>query len=154
MRLLFRQRLFSWFDSYDIYNESDESVFTVEGQLSWGHRLHILDRHGTHIGTVQEKVFSMLPRFELYERHRYLGCIRKELTFFRPQFVLDFNGWTVQGEILGWDYRIYDSRGAVAATVSKELFHLTDTYIIDINRPEDALYALMIVLAIDAEKCS
>ena len=36
----------------------------------------------------------------------------------------------------------------------KELFHWADTYVIDIERAEDALYALMVVLAIDAEKCS
>mgnify|MGYP003238671317 FL=1 len=29
MRLLFRQRFFSWFDSYDIYNENEETVYTV-----------------------------------------------------------------------------------------------------------------------------
>ena len=32
MQLYFKQRLFSWFDSYDIYNAADGSVaFTVEG---------------------------------------------------------------------------------------------------------------------------
>lgn len=37
MQLYFKQRLFSWFDSYDIYNAADGSVaFTVEGQLAWG----------------------------------------------------------------------------------------------------------------------
>ena len=30
----------------------------------------------------------------------------------------------------------------------------TDTYVIDVVEEQDALYALMIVLAIDAEKCS
>jgi uncharacterized protein YxjI len=35
MKLLFKQRFFSWFDSYDIYNESSETVYTVKGQLSW-----------------------------------------------------------------------------------------------------------------------
>lgn len=30
MRLLFRQRLFSWFDSYDIYDEAGNTVYTVE----------------------------------------------------------------------------------------------------------------------------
>ena len=36
MQLYFKQRLFSWFDSYDIYNAADGSVaFTVEGQLAW-----------------------------------------------------------------------------------------------------------------------
>lgn len=34
MRLLFRQRFFSWFDSYDIYNDNEETVYTVKGQLS------------------------------------------------------------------------------------------------------------------------
>ena len=41
MRLLFQQRLFSWFDSYDIYDEEGRTVYTVEGKLSWGHRLEI-----------------------------------------------------------------------------------------------------------------
>ena len=53
MRLLFKQRFFSWFDSYDIYNEAGETVYTVEGNLSWGHCLHILDAAGNHIGTVK-----------------------------------------------------------------------------------------------------
>ena len=40
------------------------------------------------------------------------------------------------------------------ARVSKELFHMTDTYVIDVQDPGNALDALMFVLAIDAEKCS
>ena len=55
MKLLFKQRFFSWFDSYDIYNEAGETVYTVEGQFSWGHCLHILDAAGNHIGTVKER---------------------------------------------------------------------------------------------------
>lgn len=35
MRLLFKQRFF-WFDSYDIYDEDGNTVFTVEGKLAWG----------------------------------------------------------------------------------------------------------------------
>ena len=36
MKLLFRQRAFSWFDSYDIYDENENTVYVVKGQLSWG----------------------------------------------------------------------------------------------------------------------
>ena len=60
MRLHFKQRFFSWFDSYDVYDEAGNTVYTVEGQLSWGHCLHILDAAGNHIGTVQERVFTLL----------------------------------------------------------------------------------------------
>ena len=46
MKLLFKQRFFSWLDSYDIYNEAGQTVYTVKGQLSWGHCLKIYDAQG------------------------------------------------------------------------------------------------------------
>lgn len=153
MRLLFKQRIFTWFDSYDIYDENQQTVYTVKGQLSWGHCLHISDRSGYHVGTVKEKIFTWLPAFEIYEGETYMGRITKEFSFFKPAFSLDFKGWTVEGDWFEWDYQIMDG-GRVVATVSKELFHWADTYVIDVRDPEDALYVLMIVLAIDAEKCS
>ena len=53
-----------------------------------------------------------------------------------------------------WDYGIIDMQGQNIAVVSKQIFNLTDTYVIDVFNPQDALCALMLVLAIDAEKCS
>jgi uncharacterized protein YxjI len=122
--------------------------------MSWGHRLHILNADGEHIATVKQRVMTFLPRFELYAGDAYVGCITKEFSFFRPSFSVDCNGWAVDGDFMEWDYQIVDASGAVIATVSKELFHMTDTYVIDVVDPEDALHALMVVLAIDAEKDS
>ena len=102
MKLLFKQRFFSWFDSYDIYDESGNTVYT----------------------------------------------------FFKPKFTIDFNGWYVEGDFFGWDYNVYDRSGRCVAGVSKQLFNWTDTYVIDVAEPKDALGALMLALAIDAEKCS
>ena len=51
-----------------------------------------------------------------------------------------------------WDYSILDRSGYSIARVSKELFHMTDTYVIDVQDLGNALDALMFVLAIDAEK--
>ena len=34
MKLLFKQRLFSWFDSYDIYDEAGNTAFVVKGELA------------------------------------------------------------------------------------------------------------------------
>lgn len=154
MKLLFKQRLFSWFDSYDIYNQNGDIVYTVEGKLSWGHRLHIKDARKRHIGTVKQVMLTWMPKFELYMNERYVGCISKELTFLVPKYNLDCNGWQVKGNFLEWDYQIVNSYGQRVATINKELFNFTDTYSIDIMNQEDALLALMVVLAIDAEKCS
>ena len=129
-KLLFKQRLFSWFDSYDIYDETEQTVYVVKGQLAWGHCLKIFSVYGEEVGTVKEKVLTLLPKFEVYEKERYIGGYME------------------------WDYTIVGPGGQRIAAISKELFHMTDTYVMDIVNPEDALYVLMFVLAIDAEKCS
>ena len=54
MYMIFKQRFFSWLDSYDIYDEKGDILFEVEGKLNWGHCLHILDANGVHIGTLKE----------------------------------------------------------------------------------------------------
>jgi len=154
MKLIFKQRMFSWFDSYDIYYENGKVAYTVKGQLSWGHCLKIYDPQGREVGTVKEKVLAFLPRFEVYLGDRYLGMIRKEFTFFVAQFTIDFLGWQVDGGLMEWDYTVRSREGRQVAAISKELFHWTDTYIIDVADPQDALPALMLALAIDAEKCS
>ena len=82
MKLLFKQRFFSWFDSYDIYDETGRVVYQVEGRLSWGHKLVIYDRNGNEVGTVLEKVLTLLPKFEIYKNNEYIGCLSKELSFF------------------------------------------------------------------------
>ena len=154
MKLLFKQRLFSWLDSYDIYNEAGQTVYTVRGQLAWGHCLKIYDATGAEVGTVKERILTFLPKFEMYLGAQYVGSIQKEFTFLRPKYHIDCNGWQIEGDWLEWDYTICDRRGYQIAAVTKEIWNWTDTYVIDVLNPQDALCALMLVLAIDAEKCS
>lgn len=154
MKLLFRQRMFSWFDSYDIYNEDGSTVYTVKGQFSWGHCLKVFDSAGRELAVLKERIFTFLPKFDIYIGGNYIGCISKELTLLRPRYRIDFNGWNIEGNWVEWDYSIIDSSGGQIASVSKELFHWTDTYSIDVFRAQDALCVLMVVLAVDAEKCS
>ena len=154
MKLLFKQRFFSWLDSYDIYGESGETLYTVKGQLALGHCLKIFDAVGNEIGMVKEKILTWLPKFEIYLGGRYVGCISKEFTFFKPKFNIDFKGWYIEGDFFEWDYSIFNSAGHQVAVITKELFNWTDTYVIDVDNPMDALSALMLVIAIDAEKCS
>ena len=154
MKLLFKQRMFSWFDSYDIYNEAGETVSEVRGELSWGHCMRIYDARGNEVGMVNQKIFTFLPTFEIYLGGRPVGSISKEFSLFTPKYDIDFNGWHIEGNFFEWDYEIYDCDGQIIATGSNELFNWTDTYSINVHNSRDALCALMLVLAIDAEKCS
>ena len=154
MKMLFKQRFFSWFDSYDIFDQEGNTLYTVKGQFALGHCLKIYDARGQELGTVKQRLLTWMPKFDIYLGEQYAGCISREFTFFRPRYAIDCKGWQVEGDMMEWDYRILDSFGRQVASVSKELFRLTDTYTIDVADPGDALMALMLVLAIDAEKCS
>ena len=106
------------------------------------------------MGTVKERVLTLLPKFEIYKGERYAGSICREFSFLTPRYDIDYNGWHIEGDFLEWDYTIVDRYGNVVAEIGKELFHWTDTYVLDIRNPGDALDVLMFVLAVDAEKCS
>lgn len=153
MKLLFKQRIFSWLDSYDIFDEAGNTVYTVKSRLAWGHCLRIYDAGGNHVATVSERIFTFLPKFEMYFGSSYVGCISREFSF-RPRYNIDCKGWSVKGNFFEWDYTIRGLVGEPIATISKKLFNWSDTYMIDVPNPENVIYALMLVLAIDAEKCS
>ncbi|MDR2932391.1 MAG: LURP-one-related family protein [Oscillospiraceae bacterium] len=154
MQLLFKQRLFSWFDSYDIYHEDGSTAFSVKSRMDWGHRLEISDHTGCPVATLREKVLSFLPRFDMIIGDNFIGSIKKKLTLFKPVFTLDCNGWEVRGDIWEWNYEVDAPSGTQIMRAAKEIFNWTDTYIIQIADPQNALLSLMIVLAIDAAKCS
>lgn len=103
---------------------------------------------------VREEALTFLPRFAIFVGGAQVGQISKAFTFFKPLFHLDCMGWRMEGNFLAWDYAIIDAAGTEVATISKELLHWTDTYALDVVDPKDALYVLMIALAIDAAKCS
>ena len=152
MKMLFKQRVFSWFGSYDIFNEDGHTLFTVKGKLSWGHCLHVLNAHGVHIGTVQQKSSSFMPQFELYAYGGYLGCIKQEFTLFAPKFSFDCSDWTVKGSWTQWDYSIVSPRLGLVAAVCKVRLKLAEVYAIEVADPDNALCVLLAVLAASASK--
>ncbi len=154
MKLLIKQRVFSWTDSYDIYDESGRPKYFVKAEfLSLGHRLHVYDQGGNEIGLIKEKLLTFLPAFEIEERGVAKGRIQKTFSFFKPRYEIDYKGWRVEGDFLGWDYDVYSGCSAVVH-ISKEVLHWGDTYAIDIFNPADELDALMLVIAIDAANCT
>ena len=152
MKLLFKQRLFSWFGRYDIYGENGETLFTVEGKPSWGHRLHVLDQAGEHIGTVKQKLASFMPRFELYAYGEYLGCIKQETALLTPRFTFDCSDWEIEGNWTCWDYTIVSPSQGVIAAMCKARFQMADVYAIEVPNPSDTLCVLLAALAVHAGK--
>lgn len=154
MKLLIKQRVFSWTDSYDVYDEEGNAKYFVKAEFfALGHQLHVFDQNNREIGVIREKLLTFLPAFEIETEGVVKGTIQKQFTFFKPMYEIDYNGWRVEGDFLGWDYDVY-SGCSLAIHISKELFHWGDTYVLDFGNPADELDGLLLVIAIDAANCS
>ncbi len=154
MKMFFRQRIFSWLDSYDVYDADNRVLFTVEGVPALKHCFKICDPAGNEVGMLRERWLTFIcPQFDIEINGVKAGSIVKQLSFFAPRFSLDFRGWQVRGNWMEWAYEISSPFGKVAA-ISKRLLAWSDTYEIDVVNPADALPVLMTVIAIDAVKCS
>ena len=120
--------------------------------MSIGHRLHVFDRNGKELGIIREKVLTFLPVFEIEINGVIKGQIKQQFTLLRAKYDVDYNGWYVEGDFLGWNYEVY-SGSEMVVNITKELLHWGDTYVLSFENPENELEGLFLVLAIDAANC-
>lgn len=155
MELLIRQRIFSWTDCYDVYDSSGRAKYEVRAEFfTLGHRIHVYDKaSGAELGAIHQKIFTWMPKFEIVIGGQVQGQIRKEFTLLRPRYHVDFRGWQVSGDFLGWDYQVFSGNSEVLS-ISKEPLHWSDTYVLRFSNPSDEMAGLLLVLAIDAANCT
>ncbi|MBQ8167307.1 MAG: LURP-one-related family protein [Lachnospiraceae bacterium] len=152
MKLFIKQRAFSWFDNYKIFDEDGNPMYSIRGELSWGHCLRMYDTDDNEVCMVREKADTLLPKFEMYIGGTYIGCISKEPDVAKNVYTIDFNGWRIESDLMENDFQIYNGTGYQIASMTKEVLNPADTYRIKITSPQDELYVLMLMVAIDAEK--
>ena len=155
MTLLIKQHVFSWSDTYDVYDETKTPKYYVKAEFfSLTHRIHIY-RHsdGVEIGEIDEKFISMYGKADITIFGNRLGSITRKLSFFKPKYAIDYNGWQIEGDFFGWDYSIRNRSGNEVAVIIKKLLSWGDTYTLEVANPDDELAALITVIAIDMMNC-
>ena len=158
MELHIRQRIFSWGDSYDVFDDSGEARYDVRSAFfSLGHQIHVYDKRADEgrdeVGSIRQKLFTLMPTFEIEIGGRVIGTVRKKFTLLRQNYEVDYRGWDVEGDFLGWDYRVVQASREVLS-ITKEIWNWSDTYTLRFRDPADEIPGLLLVLAIDAANCS
>ena len=154
-QLLIKQKVFSWTDTYDVYDSSGNPKYFVKADFfSIGHRIRVYDKmSGREVGLIQEKVLRIFKEFEITINGFSQGIIKKQFSLFRPRYNMNYKGWRLEGDFLQWNYDVYE-QSRLVVHISKQLFKWGDTYVLDIANDADELPALMVAIAMDAAKCS
>ena len=79
--------------------------------------------------------------------------VRKQFSFLVPRYQVDYRGWDVEGDFLGWDYRVTDGSRTVMR-IEKQWLSWGDTYTLSFANPADEIPGLLLVIAIDAANCN
>ena len=154
MRLYMKEKVFSWNERFTVKDENGWDKYFVEGEFfSLGKKLHLLNVHGEEVAFIQQRLFTLMPRFAVTVAGRELAEIRKEFTFFYQRYVIDGLGWEIDGSFLAHDYQITKA-GHTIVTISKEWMTWGDSYELNISNPADEIVALAVVLTIDCVNAS
>ncbi len=158
-----------WWDwgSGDIYNEKGMRIGKMHRKvISLRALTEVTETDGTLVFTVNKKLVSVRASYMIKDAqgHTLGRTNRKILTLFRPKLWLeDEDGKKLleaQGNFLGRDFKIRDSKGNLKAKIGKSDFFkdlvfggaldFSDTYAVQILDPEyDRQLLLGFVIAID-----
>lgn len=149
MKLYIRQKIFSCVDQFTVKDATGADKYFVEGEFfSWGKKLHVSDISTNEVAFIQQKVFSLLPKFFVFKDGRQIAEIVKEFTFLHPKYRIEGPGWEIKGSFMAHDYEI-TQQGHSIVTIHKEWMTWGDCYELDIANEQDEIIALSVVLAID-----
>lgn len=154
MRLLIKQRVFSWSDTYDVYDEMGNPRYYVRAEVfALGHHIHVYRKDtGEEVGAIHQRLLTFLPKFDIEIGGRIVGTVSRELSLLRPRYIVDYKSWSVEGDLFAWDYTVSCMDNPIMR-ISKQWLTWGDTYSLEVLDPRHEIEGLMIVLAIDAANC-
>ena len=150
MKLYIKQKIFSWNDSFSVYDSMERELFAVKGAFcSFGKKLTIFDRTEREIYRIEQELFRFRPRYHIVKHGEIEATVVKEFSMFKPYYTVEGPGWEVQGDFFDHTYEITDA-GRPVASVQKQWFTWGDTYEISVDeRAYDPVAVLAVAIIID-----
>ena len=150
-----KQKWLSFGDDYVVKDAAGNEIFYIDGKVfTLRTTLLVQDMGGRELATIQKKILSWGPTYEIYRGGALAAIVKKSLfTFFRCEFTVDVPGpddLVADGSFGDYEYVFRRSRGPVAS-VSKRFFSWTDSYGIDIADGQDDV--LIIASAVVIDQC-
>lgn len=102
---------------------------------------------GNELLSIEQKLFTFLPQYNLVRQGETLATIVKEFTFFSQSYSIEGMPITVEGDFFDHTYDIF-REGRPIASIYKEWFTWGDSYVVDISNTDSTDPIIILALAI------
>lgn len=153
MQLYFNKRPFSWEAEYEVYDSRGKVAYTVTGGGKNDHVLRVISADGKLSGEIKEHISPFFSGMSVTAGKLYLGKVKRELSFWLiPRIAVVGMDWHAQGNIAAWQFSVQSTTdGRIASAMVEEFDEISRCYI-DVEREEDDFFALLVMLAMEAEE--
>ena len=154
MKLYLKQKVFKFLDHYDVYDEEQNVIFTVNQKFRFlGFHADVNAKEGFSSFVIDKEVFRFLPKYILTfeDGEQIILNFRFSLLQRKIDVETTFGNLFVRGNYWDLDFDVLKEQ-EVIATISKKWLSWGDTYEVDIYDEKYASEVLGIVIAIDSQK--
>lgn len=154
MKLYLKQKVFKFLDHYDVYDEEQNVIFTVNQKFRFlGFHADVIAKEGFSSFEIDKEVFRFLPKYILTfeDGEQIILNFRFSLLKRKIDVESTFGNLFVRGSYWDLDFDVLKEQ-EVIATISKKWLSWGDTYEVDIYDEKYASEVLGIVIAIDSQK--
>ncbi len=149
MKLYIKQKVFSFKDKFNIFDERGEVKYTAAGEIfTLGKKLHVTDTAGNEVIFIRQRLLTLLPKYEIALAGADHVEIVKKFTVFRHEYAIPQWDVSIQGDFFAHEYEVFRGKEKIAH-LSKEWFTFGDAYAIEIPDQADELMALAAILVVD-----
>lgn len=151
MKLYIKQKIFSFKDRYDIYDENQNIAYYVEGKMfAFLDKISMYGANHQLEYFIQRKFSWFLSEYEIYNNNKLCARIKQRMSLFKGK--LDVESYlgdiTIEGDFLAHDYTIY-LNGNYFGSIYKKWISWGDSYELDIPNSDNAGFFCALVVAID-----
>ena len=152
MQLYFNKHRFSWSASFEVYDSRGAVAYTVSGGGD-EHVFRVVSADGKLSGEIRENVSPFFAGMAVKAGKLYLGKVKRELSFLLiPRIAVVGMDWYAQGNISAWQFSVQSTvDGRIASAMIEDFDDIARCYI-DVEREEDDFFALLVMLAMQAEE--
>ena len=151
MKLYIKQRIFSFSDKYDIYDENENLVYHVDSEFfSLVAKLRLLDVNDRELFFIRGKFRFLLSEYDIESNGELCATIFQKMAFFKSSLYVEskYGQFDIEGDFMDMDYDIYYN-GTLFGGIHKKWLSWGDSYELDIPSPENAAFFCAMVIAID-----